>query len=159
MLATSCRQELMRLSLKEKSVDIPACSKKKVAWLLKKSQCLFVKVPVTIRDIKRNVRDEVTSKVLGRVDQAGDDCPPQIGALEKVKETGLSAGMLLNRNRPLDHGKGVLCIRLRSVPTTETLDGLECLLFATSAHEPPRRLGCEEDKDHEGSLRQLAAYV
>lgn len=41
--------------------------------------------------------------------------------------------------------------------TTKTLEGTKGLLFASTANQPPRRLGSEEEEDQEGGLEGVSA--
>lgn len=96
------------------------------------------------------IGNQVTSKVLRGIDQAGDNRSPQIGALDKVEEGWVTASLLLNLDSSLYHGK--LMVRSLLVFTSETFNGAKSFFFATLAEEPPGGFGGEEDEDQEGSL-------
>lgn len=107
-------------------------------------------VLLTLKEEGCLVGNQVAGKVLRRVHQAGDDCSSPISAPEKVEEGRRAAQVSLNLNRSLNHGKMLLGIVLAFV--AEALDGLEGLFLASATHEPPRRLGSEEDEDEKRSL-------
>jgi hypothetical protein len=98
------------------------------------------------------VSNQVSGKVLRRVDQASDCGTPKVGSFNKIEQRRLAAHVNLDLDCSLDHSKCVLGIRLRAVSTAETLDGLERFLVATATHEPPRRLWREKDEYHQWKL-------
>lgn len=100
------------------------------------------------------VSDQVTSKVLRGVDQASNDCPSQVGTLDKIEQRRVATLLFLNLNSTLHHGK--LLVSYLFVITSEALNRTQCLLFATFADEPPWRLGGEE---HENQERGLQASI
>lgn len=131
-------------------VEIPA-SKRGVSHPFLK---LFGGELLTLKEESCLVGNQVTSKVLRRVHQAGDNCSPQIGTLNKVEEGRGTALLHFDLNGSLHHGKclvGMLCGF-----TTEALDGAKGLLFASVTDKPPRRFGGEEDEDQEGGLDESA---
>lgn len=96
------------------------------------------------------IGNQITGEILRGVHEAGDEGSSEIGPAEEVEEGGRTAELGLNLDGSLNHGNlaggglGGLC--------AETADGLEGLLLATVADEPPGGLGGEEDEDDEGSL-------
>lgn len=107
----------MRLSWKEKSVDMPA-SVDRVNYVPKEPS---IGVGLTLEEEGGLVGNQVTSKVLRRVDQAGDDGSPKVSALEKIKDGGVSTLDRLDLDSTLHHGKGVVSLGLGL--RAETFDG------------------------------------
>jgi len=99
------------------------------------------------------VGDQVSGKVLRRVDQAGDDCAAKIGALPEIQERSGAADVCLDLDRALDHGECFVGALLGVV--AEAFDGSQGFFFAAAADEPPWRFGGEEEEDKEGELVQL----
>jgi hypothetical protein len=129
MLATNCRHEFIKLSLKEKSEDIPASAKSQ--------RCDFEALggyPLTLKEECRLIGDQITSEVLRRVDQAGNECSAKVNSLDEIKQGRLATFVSFNLNCTLHHGKCVLGGRLSSVSTAEALDRLQRLLLAPSTH-------------------------
>ena len=60
---------------------------------------------LTLEEVSRLVGNQVTGKVLRRVDQAGDDGSSYIGALEKVEESWGTAHLSFDLNGSFYHGK------------------------------------------------------
>lgn len=111
------------------------------------------RVLLTLEEVSCLIGNQITSEVLGRVHQAGDDCSPPISALEKVTQGRRATQMCLNLNGSFNHGK--LLLRIILVFISKALDGPECLFLASAAHEPPRGFGREKDEDQEWSLREV----
>lgn len=65
------------------------------------------KCVLTLEEESCLVGNQVTSKVLRRVNQAGNNCPSQVSALEKIKKCGSTAHLFLDLNGTLHHGKCV----------------------------------------------------
>jgi hypothetical protein len=104
----------------------------------------------TLEEESGLVGDQVSGKVLRCVDQAGDYCAAEIGALPEVQERSGTADVRLNLDRTLDHRECLVGTLLGVV--AEAFDGSQGFVFAAAADEPPRRLGGEEEEDEEGEL-------
>jgi hypothetical protein len=77
-------------------------------------------VTLTFEEESGLVSDQVTSKVLRRVDQASNDRSSQVSTLDKVKQRRVTALLLLNLNSTFHHGK--LLVSYLLVITSEALD-------------------------------------
>jgi hypothetical protein len=113
---------------------------------------------LTLEEEGSLISDQVTRKVLRSVHQASDDGTPQISALDKVGKLGVASLVSLNLDSSLHHGKCLIGGGLVSVPARKALDGLESLVLASAANEPPGGLGGEPDKDHQGDLHLLVTH-
>lgn len=105
---------------------------------------------LTLEEISCLVCDQITSEILRRIYQTGDDCSPQISSLEKVEDGRATAHLSFDLNGSLHHSKGLL--RMFCVRATEALDGAKSLGFAPATNQPPRRFGGEEKKDQQRGL-------
>lgn len=92
-------------------------------------------VGLTLEEVCRLVRNQITSEILRCIHQTGDDRAAQIGALEQIKEGRRSTHLGFDLNSSLNHGEGLL--GLVWVFAAEALDGAEGLGFATTANQPP----------------------
>ena len=131
-------------------MDMPACSKKKVAWLA-------MRLPE-----KMSVGQEIcivafffTCKVLGGVGQAGDEGAAKVGAFDEVEKGGVAADLGFDFDGSLDHGE--LLDGVGHAFAAETFEGAEGFLLAAFADEPPWGLWGEEDEDEEGGLKEVSS--
>lgn len=106
---------------------------------------------LTLEKVCSLVRDQVTRKVLRRIDQAGNDCPSAIGTLPEVEKCGVTACFLFDLDCTFDHGEGLVGLFFGF--GAEAFDGFQGFFFAAAADEPPGGFGGEEEEDHEGSLK------
>jgi hypothetical protein len=114
---------------------------------------------LTLEEEGSLVSNQVTRKVLRSVHQASDDGTPQISALDKIGKLGIASLMGLNLDSSLHHGKCLLGGGLGSILARKALDGLESLVLASAADEPPGGLGGEPDEDHQGDLHLLVTHT
>ena len=105
---------------------------------------------LTFKEESCLVGNQVASKILRRIHQAGDNCPSQIGSLDKIEESRPTTQLFFNSDRSLNHSEcpgGVFFL------LSKTPKGAESFFLAPSADQPPRRLGGEEDDDQKGGLK------
>lgn len=96
------------------------------------------------------VGNQITREILGCVHQADDNRSPQVGTLEKVKESGSTTLEQFDLDGPLHHCKRLLSMLF--IFGTEAFNRMKGLLLAPLANKPPRRFGAKEYENEEGRL-------
>jgi hypothetical protein len=142
-LATNCRQVVIRLSWKALLEEIPASKQEYQSVILLFEMLKYREAALlTFEEECRLVGNQVTSKVLGCVDQAGDDCSSAVSTLPQIEKCWFSTHLFFDPNSTLNHGKGPLGILFGL--STESLDGTKSLFLASAADKPPGGFGCEK---------------
>jgi hypothetical protein len=152
MLATNPRYELIRLSCKENSLDMPASTRE--SFLHRGNLCS--REPLTLEEEGDLVGNQITGKVLRGVNQTGDNGLSQVGALEKMEECRFSTHLGINSCGSSDHSSRHFAFLDRFL--AESFDRFKSLLSAADANQPPWRFRCKEHEDQKRSLNRLADY-
>lgn len=109
---------------------------------------------LTLKEERSLIRNQVSSKVLGGIDQASDERPPKISALEQIHESRRATNLSLDLDGTLHHGQRVVDILLRFA--AEAQNGLASFFNTSAADKPPGRLRSEPDQDEERCLSSIS---
>lgn len=108
---------------------------------------------LTLEEVSGLVRNQVTRKVLRRIDETGDDCSSAIGTLPEIEKCGITACFLFDLDSTLDHGERLVGLFFGF--GAQAFDGFQGLFFAAATDEPPGGFWGEEKEDHEGGLDMI----
>ena len=103
-----------------------------------------------LQEVGRVVGEGVAAEVLDGPDHADDLGAAQVGALEAVEVAGTPRDLLLEGGRVDHHGDGLVGVEVGlAVEAGQAQEGALGVLDPALPHQPPRRLGGEEDADEQ----------